>query len=66
LRDHYIALLQDYGIPGWGGENPAFWQQSVGYIISAVVGIAIIAGLTYLLSRLIARRTDSTHHQQSV
>ncbi|MGD0154209.1 MAG: cobalt transporter CbiM [Thermacetogeniaceae bacterium] len=56
LRDHWHALLQDYGIPGWGGDNPAFWQSAFGYIISAVVGIAIIVGLTYLFSRLVAAR----------
>ncbi len=56
LRDHYSGLLQDYGIPGYGGANPDIWHQSIGYYLSAVAGIAIIAGLTYLVTRLIAAR----------
>ncbi len=56
LSDRWHALLPDYGIPGLGGESAAFWQSAFGYIISAAVGIAIIAGLTYLFSRLIAAR----------
>lgn len=56
LRDHYHGLLQDYGIPGYGGANPNLWHQSVGYYLAAVVGIALIAGATLLITRLITRR----------
>jgi hypothetical protein len=56
LRDHYSGLLQDYGIPGYGGANPDFWHQTVGYYLAAVVGIAIIAGITFLVTRMIAAR----------
>jgi cobalt/nickel transport system permease protein len=55
LRDHYHGLLQDYGIPGYGGANPDLWHQSVGYYLAAVVGIALIVVLTLVISRLVAR-----------
>ncbi len=56
LADIWHSLLPDYSVPGLGGESAPFWQNAFGYIVSAAVGIAIIAGLTYLFSRLIAAR----------
>ena len=37
-------------------STPDLWHQSVGYYVAAVVGIALIAGITFLVTRLIAAR----------
>jgi cobalt/nickel transport system permease protein len=58
LREHYHGLLQDYGVPNspFSASAPDFWHLSVGYYVAAVAGIALIAGITYLVTRLIAAR----------
>ncbi len=60
LGGRYHALLQDYGVPNspFAADAPDFLHQSIGYYVAAVVGIAIIAGVTLLISRLIAARED--------
>jgi cobalt/nickel transport protein len=50
-----LAPLQDYDFPGW--DSPLL--ASVGYIISALVGVAIIISITYGLMRLI--KNDRLH-----
>ena len=40
----------------FAGTAPSLLGQSVGYYVAAVVGIAIIAGITLLVTRLIAAR----------
>jgi nitrate reductase gamma subunit len=51
-------LLQDYGVPNspFAASAPDLWHQSVGYYLAAVVGIALIAGITLLVTRMIAAR----------
>jgi len=58
LGDRYHALLQDYGVPNspFSADAPDLFHQSVGYYVAAVVGIAVIAGLTLLISKLIASK----------
>ena len=58
MSGHWHALLDDYGVPNtpYAGTAPSLWGQTVGYYVAAVVGIAIIAGVTYLVTRLIAAR----------
>lgn len=58
LRDHYHGLLQDYGVPNspFAASAPDLWHQSVGYYVAAVAGIVLIAGITWLVTRLIASR----------
>ncbi|MEM0150251.1 MAG: PDGLE domain-containing protein [Thermoplasmata archaeon] len=48
---HYwvYAPLQDYDINGW--DSPLF--ASIGYIISAIVGVTLIILLNYIIMRLI-------------
>jgi len=47
--DH--APLQDYNIPGWDDKLHA----SIGYIVSAVVGVALVVGLYYGLVKIASR-----------
>ena len=46
------APLQDYGIPTLGSSTIG---TIVGYVISAVVGVLICAGVMYALGKLAAR-----------
>jgi cobalt/nickel transport protein len=50
-RQYWSAPLPDYNMGGWEGQL----RSSIGYIISAIVGIAVIIGVTYLLSVTLAR-----------
>ncbi|TGE32886.1 cobalt transporter CbiM [Desulfosporosinus sp. Sb-LF] len=45
--DH--ALLKGYGAPAL---TQTFWQQSLGYLLSAFVGLLAIGGTAYVLQRL--------------
>jgi cobalt/nickel transport system permease protein len=59
MSGHWHALLDSYGVPNtpYSGSAPAnLFAQSIGYYVAAVVGIAIIAGVTFVVSRLIAAR----------
>ncbi|WP_461863891.1 PDGLE domain-containing protein [Thermococcus sp.] len=43
------ALLPDYNIPGWEDK----FHASIGYIISAVVGVALVFGAYYVLIKVV-------------
>ena len=49
MSGHWHALLQDYGVPNspFAGTAPSLLHMSIGYYVAAVVGIAIIAGITF-------------------
>lgn len=53
MSDRWHALMPDYGVPGL---DHSFLQSATGYVLAAVVGVAIIAGITYLFSR--AQKTN--------
>ena len=55
LSGHWHALLDNYGVPNtpFSGDAPNLLGQSVGYYVAAVAGIAIIAGITLLVSKMI-------------
>lgn len=46
------ALMPDYSIPGLEG---GFFKSSIGYIASAIVGILLIAIVTYITSKMVIR-----------
>ncbi len=49
-------LLPDYGISGF---DKNFFQSALGYILSAVVGIAAIAVVFWLLGKLIPAKENT-------
>jgi len=54
------AIFPGYEIPGWTSSILA----SLGYIISALVGMAIVAGVGYLLGKVLVcrgNRSDEFH-----
>jgi cobalt/nickel transport protein len=50
------APLSDYGLPG---QDTGLGGRSFGYVIAAVIGVAVTAGLMYLLARLLLGK----HHE---
>lgn len=52
MSDRWNALLPDYSLPALG---EGWFGAVAGYILSALVGIALISVLLFLLSRLVAK-----------
>ena len=50
------AILQDYGIAGY---DQTFWQQALGYLVSAFVGVLLIGLITYAIGRFVSKRSQS-------
>ena len=52
IADRWNALMPDYSLPlPGGGQAPS----AGGYILSAVAGVAVVALLIFLLSKLLAK-----------
>lgn len=49
------TLLPDYGIAGY---DQTFWQQSLGYLLSAFVGLLVIGIITIIIQRLVRRSEE--------
>lgn len=54
LSDLGKPLFPDYNLKGW--EEKSLTYQSIGYIISGLVGIGIVVGVTLLLGKVLSRR----------
>ncbi|MBE0068749.1 PDGLE domain-containing protein [Thermoanaerobacterium thermosaccharolyticum] len=55
FSDTIKVILPDYSIPGF---DKNFFQLSIGYIFSAVVGIAIIALVFFILSKIMGKSEE--------
>jgi hypothetical protein len=53
LAGIWKAPLRDYTVPG---QRTGMVGESLGYVITAIIGIALVAGIMYLLARLFGRR----------
>ena len=49
FAESWHAFAPDYGFAGMAG---GFWQSSVGYVLAAVVGVVLIAVITYMFGKL--------------
>lgn len=56
LSGLWHAPMPDYSFKGW--EEKGLAHLSFAYIISAILGIAVIAGAVLLIGNLLARRDD--------
>ena len=56
LAKIWNAPLVDYGLPN---QSEGLAGKSVGYVIAAVIGVAVTAGLMYLLARLLGRKNGT-------
>ena len=50
------APLEGYAFQGWEGKD--LFSTSFAYIISAIAGIAIIAGVAFLIGRVLAKEHE--------
>jgi len=48
--------MPDYAVPG---QKQGLTIESLGYVLSAIVGIAITAGAVYLITKLLGRKNGS-------
>jgi len=55
LAETWKAPLPDYALPGQG-KGPAV--ESFGYVLTAIIGVVLTAGLMYLLTKLLVRRKN--------
>jgi cobalt/nickel transport protein len=52
LARTWKAPLPDYAVPGQGRGLAG---ESMGYVLTGIIGIAVIAGIMYLLVRILTR-----------
>jgi cobalt/nickel transport protein len=50
------APLHDYGL---SAGNRGLAVESIGYVISAVIGIALVASIMYIITKLLGRKNGS-------
>lgn len=53
LADLWKAPIPDYNL---GGESSPLIIQVVSYVISGILGIAVVGGVIYLISRLLVKK----------
>jgi hypothetical protein len=56
LSELWKAPLPDYAFKGWEGTD--LFHLSFAYIISAFVGIAIIAGVAFIIGKVLVKEHD--------
>jgi hypothetical protein len=56
------AIFSGYSIPGFGNS---FLHLNIGYILSAVIGIALIYTATLTLGKIIAKREEEQNNENS-
>ena len=56
LSELWKAPLPDYAFHGWEGKD--LFSMSVAYLISAIIGIAIIAGVVLLIGKVLVKEHE--------
>ncbi len=56
------AIFSGYNMPGFGNS---FLHSSIGYILSAVIGIVLIYTATFTLGKIIAKREEEQKNENS-
>ena len=56
LSSLWNAPMPDYAFKGW--EEKGLPHLSFAYIVSAVVGIVLIAGIVFLIGKMLAQEND--------
>jgi len=56
LAEIWKAPMPDYAFQGW--ESKGLPHLSLAYIVSAVVGIALIAGITFIIGKALTNKND--------
>jgi cobalt/nickel transport protein len=55
LAEIWKAPMTDYAMPG---QSKGLVHESFGYFVTAVIGVALTAGIMYLLAKLLGRKND--------
>lgn len=50
------APLPDYAVPGQGRGLAG---KGLGYVLTGIIGVAVVAGIMYLLAKILTRRNDT-------
>ena len=53
LSGLWKSPMPDYAVPG---QRQGIAREGLGYLAAAVIGMAITAGLAYLLAKILARK----------
>jgi len=56
LAGIWKAPLPDYGLPA---ANEGLAVESIGYVLSAVIGVALIVGIMYIITKLLGRKSSA-------
>jgi hypothetical protein len=56
LGELWSAPLPDYAFKGW--EEKGLTHLSFAYIVSAVLGVGLVAALAWLLGKVLAKKAD--------
>ena len=56
LAEIWKAPLTDYALPI---ESKGLFVESIGYVLSALIGIALVAGVMYVITKLLGSRKAS-------
>lgn len=54
LSSLWSAPIPDYAFKGWDGKG--LGELSLAYIVSAIIGILVIAGLVFLIGKLLSKK----------
>ena len=52
------APMTNYAVPGQG-QGPT--HSGIGYVLTVVIGIAVTAGIVYLLAKILARKNGTSN-----
>jgi hypothetical protein len=56
LAHIWKSPMPDYTVPG---QKPGLAHESLGYILTAIIGVAVTAGLAYALAKLLGRKNKT-------
>ena len=56
IAEIWKAPLPDYALPV---ENKGLAVESFGYVLSAIIGVALIVGVMYIITKLLGRKNKA-------
>jgi len=56
IVDIWKSPMPDYSFKGW--DDKAMPYQCFAYVIAAIVGIAVISGIVFLLGKMLSRNNE--------
>jgi cobalt/nickel transport protein len=56
LTELWRAPMSDYSLPGQG---TGLFGESIGYVLTGIIGVALTAGMMYVLTKVLTKKKDS-------